>query len=136
MSRFVLKKVNTGIKFDLYAGNGQDIVSSEVYSSRAAVLRGIESVRKNAPGAHFEDLTAPEDAAMPNPKFGLYRDKSGQFRFRLRSRNGKIIAVSEPYLTRFGAQQGVEAVRKAARAATDEKRPRDLSMLPIHRQKW
>ena len=121
MSRFVLKKVNTGIKFDLYAGNGQDIVSSEVYSSRAAVLRGIESVRKNAPGAHFEDLTAPEDAAMPNPKFELYRDKSGQFRFRLRSRNGKIIAVSDSYSSKSAALSGLESVRKnAADAALEE----------------
>ena len=121
MSRFVIKKVNTGIKFDLYGGNGQDIVSSEVYSSRAAVLRGIESVRKNAPGAHFEDLTAPEEAAMPNPKFELYRDKSGQFRFRLRSRNGKIIAVSDSYSTKAAALSGLESVRKnAADAALEE----------------
>ena len=120
MSRFVLKKVNTGIKFDLYAGNGQDIVSSEVYSSRAAVLRGVESVRTNAPKAHFADLTQ-EEAPLPNPKFELYRDKSGQFRFRLRSRNGKIIAVSDGYSTKSGALSGLESVRKnAADAALEE----------------
>lgn len=116
MSRFVLKKVNTGIKFDLYAGNGQDIVTSEVYSSRAAVLRGVESVRKNAPSAHFEDQTVA-DAAQPNPKFELYRDKSGQFRFRLRSRNGKIIAVSDGYGTKSAALSGMESVRKNAAVA-------------------
>ena len=120
MSRFVLKKVNTGIKFDLYAGNGQDIVSSEVYSSRAAVLRGVESVRKNAAKAHFADLTQAEEA-LPNPKFELYRDKSGQFRFRLRSRNGKIIAVSDGYSTKSAALSGLESVRKnAADAALEE----------------
>lgn len=120
MSRFVLKKVNTGIKFDLYAGNGRDIVSSEVYSSRAALLRGIESVRKNAPGAPLEDLTA-EDEAKSNPKFELYRDKGGQFRFRLRSRNGKIIAVSDGYGTKAAALSGLESVRKnAADAALEE----------------
>lgn len=121
MSRFVLKKVNTGIKFDLYAGNGQDIVSSEVYSSRAAVLRGIESVRKNAHSANFEDLTIRESTPQPNPKFELYRDKSGQFRFRLRSRNGKIIAVSDGYGTKAAALGGMESVRKnAAIAALEE----------------
>ena len=120
MSRFVLKKVNTGIKFDLYAGNGRDIVSSEVYSSRAAVLRGIESVRKNASKAHVADLTLPEAAVLPNPKFELYRDKSGQFRFRLRSRNGKIIAVSDGYGTKAAALSGLDSVRKNAADAVLE----------------
>lgn len=121
MSRFVIKKVNTGIKFDLYAGNGQDIVTSEVYSARAAVLRGIDSVRKNASSAHFVDLTATEPTSLPNPKFELYRDKGGQFRFRLRSRNGKIIAVSDGYSTKAAALSGMESVRKnAANAALEE----------------
>ena len=121
MSRFVLKKVNTGIKFDLYAGNGQDIVSSEVYSSRAAVLRGVESVRKNAPSAHFADLTTSAQSQLPNPKFELYRDKAGEYRFRLRSRNGKIIAVSDGYSTKAAALSGLESVRKnAAEAALEE----------------
>jgi len=121
MSRFVIRKVNTGIKFDLYAGNGQDILSSEVYSSRAAVLRGIDSVRKNAAFARFEDCTLTEKSAQPNPKFELYRDKSGQFRFRLRSRNGKIIAVSGSYSTKAAAFSGMESVRKnAANAALEE----------------
>ena len=121
MSRFVLKKVNTGIKFDLYAGNGQDIVSSEVYSSQAGALRGIESVRKNASAAHFADLTLPEQDSIPNPKFELYRDRGSQFRFRLRSRNGKIIAVSDRYSTKAAAISGLESVRKnAAEAALEE----------------
>jgi len=121
MSRFVIKKVKTGIKFDLYAGNGQDIVSSEVYSARAAVLRGIDSVRKNAPAASLLDLTDPEAAAVPNPKFELYRDKAGEYRFRLRSRNGKIIAVSDPYGTKAAALSGLESVRKnAAEAALED----------------
>ena len=121
MSRFVLKKVNTGVKFDLYAGNGQDIVSSEVYASRAAVLRGIESVRKNASTAHFQDLTDRETSNLPNPKFELYRDRANQFRFRLRSRNGKIIAVSDGYGTKAAALSGLESVRKnAAEAALEE----------------
>ena len=120
MSRFVLKKVNTGIKFDLFAGNGQDILSSEVYSSRSALLRGIESVRKNAPTAHFEDLTADEHQSQPNPKFELYQDRAGEFRFRLRSRNGKIIAVSDGYSTKSAALSGLESVRKNAADAALE----------------
>ena len=51
MGKFVVKKTNTGVKFDLKATNGQVIATSEVYASDAAFMNGIESVRKNAPAA-------------------------------------------------------------------------------------
>ncbi len=120
MSRFVLRKVNTGIKFDLFAANGEEILSSEVYESRAACLRGVESVRKNAPTARLENQTEPDVFCLPNPKFELFTDKSGAFRFRLRSRNGKIIAVSDSYTTKTAALGGIESVRKNAPIAETE----------------
>ena len=51
MGKFVIRKVSSGIKFDLKATNGQIIATSEVYTSEAACRNGIESVRKNAPEA-------------------------------------------------------------------------------------
>ena len=120
MSRFVLRKVNTGIKFDLLAANGQAILTSEVYETRAACLRGVESVRKNAPTARLENTTEPDFLTLPNPKFELYLDKRGNFRFRLRSRNGKIIAVSDEYTTKAAALSGIESVRKNAPEAIIE----------------
>ena len=53
MGKFVVKKTNTGVKFDLKATNGQVIATSEVYSSDAACKNGIESVKKNAPDAEI-----------------------------------------------------------------------------------
>ena len=53
MSKFVIRTVTSGIKFDLKATNGQVIASSEVYESKAACENGIESVRKNAPVAEI-----------------------------------------------------------------------------------
>lgn len=120
MSRFVLRKVNTGIKFDLFAANGEEILTSEVYESRAACLRGIESVRKNAASAHLEIQTEPGGPSLSNPKFELYTDKSGAFRFRLRSRNGKIIAISDDYTSKAAALGGIESVRKNAATAVVE----------------
>lgn len=120
MSRFVLRKVNTGIKFDLLAANGASILTSEVYTSRTACRRGMESVRKNAPSAALENQTEAGSPILPNPKFELYADKSGEFRFRLRSRNGKIIAVSENYSTKAAALSGIESVRKNAPIAVTE----------------
>ena len=49
MGKFVIKKTNTGIKFDLKATNGETIATSEVYNSQRSCLGGIGSVRKNAP---------------------------------------------------------------------------------------
>lgn len=120
MSRFILRKVNTGFKFDLLAANGQDILTSEVYESRAACLRGIGSVRKNAPSAHLENQTEPDFTTLANPKYELYTDKSGAFRFRLRSRNGKIIAVSDDYTSKAAALSGIESVRNNAAQAEIE----------------
>ena len=67
MGKFVIKTTNTGIKFDLKAGNGQVIATSEVYTTKAACLNGVESVQKNAPIAKFEDQTVEGFETVTNP---------------------------------------------------------------------
>ena len=114
MSKFVIRAGAAGVKFDLKADNGQTVAVSEVYDSRAACLRGVESVRKNAPIAKLEDQTEPEYRKLTNPKFEMYQDKAGFYRFRLKARNGEIIAVSEIYSARAGCLNGIESVRKNA----------------------
>ena len=110
MRIFSLRRISSGFKFDLKASNGQIIATSEVYDTRAACRKGIESVRKCAPLAPVEDLTVPSPVAK-NPKFELFLDKAGQYRFRLKARNGKIIAVSEGYATKSGCENGIHSVR-------------------------
>ena len=114
MSKFVIRKVASGIKFDLTAGNGQVIATSEVYTSEAACLSGIESVKKVAPVAKVEDQTEEGFRVCSHPKFEIYQDKSEKFRFRLKARIGKIIAVSEGYATKNGCLNGIESVKKNA----------------------
>ena len=114
MGKFVVKKTNTGVKFDLKATNGQVIATSEVYSSDAACKKGIESVRKNAPVAAVEDQTVEGYAAEKHPKFEIYADKSGEFRFRLKATNGQVIAVSEGYKAMSSCVNGIESVKKNA----------------------
>ena len=120
MGKFVIRNVSSGIKFDLKATNGQVIATSEVYETRAACENGIESVRKNAPAAAFEDQTVEGFTAATNPKFEMYEDKGGTFRFRLKARNGQIIATSENYTTRASCENGIESVRKNAPEAEVE----------------
>ena len=114
MGKFVVRNVSSGIKFDLKATNGQVIATSEVYESKNARLSGVESVRKNAPIAKVEDQTVEGFEKATNPKFEIYTDKAGEYRFRLKARNGEIIAVSEGYAAKTSCENGVESVRKNA----------------------
>ena len=50
-------------------------------------------------------------------KFELYKDKKGEFRFRLVASNGQTIATSEGYKSKDGALNGIESVKKNAPAA-------------------
>ena len=114
MSKFVIRTVSSGVKFDLKATNGQVIATSEVYTAMASCKNGVESVRKNAPIANFENQTEEGYAVATNPKFEMYQDKAGEYRFRLKARNGEIIAVSEGYTAKASCLNGIESVRKNA----------------------
>ncbi len=114
MGKYIVKKTATGIKFDLKATNGEVIATSEVYTTKSACMGGIESVRKNAPIAEVEDQTVEGYATLKHPKFEIYQDKAGELRFRLKARNGEIIATSEGYKSMKSCVNGVESVKKNA----------------------
>ena len=121
MGKFVVKATKIGFVFNLKAGNGEVIATSEVYTTEAACMKGVESVRKNAAEAKLEDQTVAEVAAVTNPKFEMYTDKAGEFRFRLKARNGEIIAVSEGYKAKASCLNGIDSVRRNAPDAAVEK---------------
>ena len=121
MGKFVVKATKTGFVFNLKAGNGEVITTSEVYTTEAACMKGVESVRKNAAEAKFEDQTVAEVAAVTNPKFEMYTDKAGEFRFRLKARNGEVIAASEGYKAKASCLNGIDSVRRNAPDAAVEK---------------
>ena len=110
MGKFAIRQTATGYKFDLKASNGETIATSEIYTTQAACEKGAESVAKCAATANLADLTVGGEAT--NPKFELYQDKAGEYRFRLKARNGEIIATSEGYKTKASCENGIESVRK------------------------
>ena len=114
MGKFAVKETATGVKFNLLAAIGQIIGVSEVYSGKEACLKGIESVKKNAEAANLEDQTSEPIEAATCPKFEIYTDKAGEFRFRLKARNGEIILSSEGYKAKASCENGIESVRKNA----------------------
>ena len=117
MGKFVVRAVPSGIKFDLKATNGQVIATSEIYKSKASCLNGVKSVAKNAPIAAIEDQTAENWQAAKHPKFTLFMDKAGEYRFNLKALNGQIIAVSEGYTTKDACENGIASVKKNAEDA-------------------
>lgn len=114
MGKFVIKQTDNGMKFDLLAANREVIASSDIYNSKASCLKGIASVAKNAPIAAVEDQTVKTPQKLINPKFEIFKDIKGEFRFSLKAKNGQIIAFSEGYKAKASCKNGIESVRKNA----------------------
>ena len=113
MGKFEIKNTKTGIKFNLKASNSEIIATSEVYTTEAACRKGIESVRKNALSA-VEDQTVEPIEVQKHPKYEVYMDKAGEYRFRLKARNGEIIAIGEGYKDKRGCMNGIESIKRNA----------------------
>ena len=113
MGKFEVKEVKSGVKFNLKAGNGEIVATSEVYTTEAACMKGIASVRRCCVG-EIEDQTVEGFEKLKHPKFEVYTDKAGEFRFRLKARNGQTIAVSEGYKAKPSCLNGIASVKKNA----------------------
>lgn len=115
MGKFVIEKSkNDKFKFNLKAGNNQIIATSQMYDSLAGCKNGIESVRKNSIAANMEDQTVEGYATAKNPKWEVYKDAKGEFRFRLKASNGEIIVTGEGYKAKDGLMNGIESIKKNA----------------------
>jgi uncharacterized protein YegP (UPF0339 family) len=114
MGKFVVKNTKSGVKFNLKATNGEIIATSEVYTTEAACKKGIASVQKNAPIAAIENQTVEGYAVEKHPKFEVYTDKAGEFRFRLKATNGQIIAVGEGYKKLASCLNGIDSIKRNA----------------------
>ncbi len=112
MGKFVIKKAKKGPMFNLKAGNGQIILTSEVYSSEAACKNGIKSVITNSAKAKIEDQTVKGFAVEKNPKFEIYLDKRKENRFRFKAKNGEIIGTSQGYSSKTGCKNGINSIIK------------------------
>jgi len=99
---FELKKSGEKYHFVLKAGNGQVILSSQMYASKSGAMNGIESVQKNCSDDNcWERKTA----------------KNGKFHFNLKSTNGQIIGSSQMYAGESGMENGIDSIKKNASGA-------------------
>jgi uncharacterized protein len=106
MGKFTIKTGNDGqFYFNLKADNGQVILGSEGYTSRAGCTNGIESVKKNAPDSTSYDRQTA---------------KNGKLYFNLKAGNGQVIGKSQMYEAEDGMENGIKSVMKNAPDATVE----------------
>ncbi|MBS3993429.1 MAG: YegP family protein [Bacteroidetes bacterium] len=100
MGSFVISKRKNGdFQFVLKAGNGQVILGSEGYTTKAACLNGVESVRKNS---------------QVDARFDRLESKNGKPYFNLKATNGQIIGNSEMYESVAARENGIASVAKNA----------------------
>jgi uncharacterized protein YegP (UPF0339 family) len=114
MGKFIISPAKSGIKFVLKAGNNEVIAQSQMYKTINTAMGGVKSVIRNAPIAALEDQTVEDFEVQKNPKFEVYVDKAGEFRFRLKAKNGQIIAVGQGYKAKKSVLNGIESIRKNA----------------------
>lgn len=118
--QFVCYKTAKGYwNYRLKASNKETIAVSggTGYSSFSACKAGIESVRKNS-GAKIEDQTLQKFEQFTNPKFEIYMDKAGKYRYRLKASNGELICTSEDgYASKDSCKKGIASLAKWAAEA-------------------
>jgi len=122
MGKYVITVNDKGnYHFNLLAGNGEPILTSQMYKARKNALKGIASVTKNAPAAPVEDTTVEGYVKEKNPKFQIYQGKDEKCYFRLIAGNGQAVGRSEGYNSMKSCKNGIESVRKNAESPVADK---------------
>ena len=113
-AHFEIKIAKNGdYMFNLFAPNGRIVATSETYTTLQNCKIGIESVKRNS-ASHTEDQTQEGFDVLLCPKYEIYNDKEGKFRFRLRASNGEIICASQGYSAKQSALDGIESIKENA----------------------
>lgn len=104
--KFEIKKdVKGEYRFNLKAGNGQVILSSEGYTAMDGCTNGIESVKKNA---------------TDDGRYERKEASNGKHHFNLKAANGQVIGTSQMYADKGGMENGIESVKTNAPGASVE----------------
>ncbi len=114
----VYKDIAGKFRFRLRAANNKIVAVSEAYETKAGCMNGVKSVQKNCE-SHIEDQTTNMEK-ITNPKYEVFTDTAGEFRFNLKASNGEIIAVSEGYETKDGVLNGIDAVQRSCNAEIED----------------
>ena len=105
-SKFEIKTAKDGqYYFTLKAGNGEVILTSQMYKAKAGAINGAESVKKNATD---DDLYERKVSSADKPFFTL------------KAKNHQIIGKSGFYKSEAAMEKGIASVKKSATEARIE----------------
>ncbi len=122
LARFEIKKSKDNrFVFNLYAPNRVIVATSQIYSSSPSAVNGIKSIAVNAPKASIEDTTLKSFSPVGFPKWEIYVDKGGKYRFRLYAPNGSCIVHSQGYTSKASCKNGIASIIKNAPDAIIDK---------------
>ena len=115
--RFEINRTKDGKRFffNLYASNKVGIATSQMYSSAHNALNGVRSVITNAPKAAIEDQTLKTYETLQFPKWEIYIDNGGKYRFRLNASNGSCVCHSQGYTSKANCKNGIESIIRSSR---------------------
>ncbi len=115
--RFEINRTKDGKRFffNLYASNNVGIATSQMYSSAHNALNGVRSVITNAPKAPIEDQTLKTYETLQFPKWEIYIDNGGKYRFRLNASNGSCVCHSQGYTSKANCKNGIESIIRSSR---------------------
>ena len=121
--RFEINRSKDGKKyfFNLYASNKVGIATSQMYSSAQSALIGIKSVIANAATAPIEDQSLKKYEELPFPKWIIYIDKGGKYRFHLCAANGSNVCHSQGYTTKAACKNGIDSIIRSSKNAEIDK---------------
>lgn len=104
--KYVIKKATNGqYYFNLKAGNGQVILTSEMYVSKSGAQNGISSVQTNCP---------------LDSKYDRRRSRNNEYYFNLKAANNQVIGTSEMYTSEAAMENGINSVKTNGRTTTIE----------------
>lgn len=121
--RFEINKSKDGKKyfFNLYASNKVGIATSQMYSSAQSAMIGVKSVIANAATAPIEDQSLKNYETLGFPKWIIYVDKGGKYRFHLAAANGSNVCHSQGYTSKASCKNGIESIIRSSRNAEIDK---------------
>ena len=120
--KFDIRKAKDGrYVFNLYAPNHIIVATSQVYSTASAAVNGIQSIIANAEKAPIEDNTLKNPVKHTFPKWEMYIDKGGDYRFRLFATNGNCVVHSQGYKQKSSCKNGIDSIIRCSRNAEIDK---------------
>lgn len=116
--KFIICEISTNkYQFSLKACNGQVVATGQSYPTSSQCSRDIELVKQHVGHAVIEDLTISKKQAQPYPKFEVFLDEKGLFRFCMKNSEDSVLLLGDGYRAKASCLNGIDSIRRNAPCA-------------------